>query len=89
MAEMTVADGSEIPMWAVYAFALSFLLFFVGGLISYWLVVLGGLLAILVGFMTYSSQGRGGAGGRGFGMPALHRELAKTHCGQCGAPMRV
>ena len=73
-------------MWSVYGFALGFLLYFVGGLVTYWLVVFGGLIILLVAFVSYSSQGRGGTGG--FGMPALHRELAKTHCGQCGSPMR-
>ena len=83
---MTATEGNEIPMWAIYAFGLAFLLYFVGGLITYWLVVFAGLMAIIVAFLTYSTQGKGG--GAGFGMPALNRELAKTHCGACGAPMR-
>ena len=65
----------------------AFLLYFLGGLATYWLVFLGGFIVILVGFVAYSMQGGRGDGG-GFGMPALHRELAKTHCGKCGAPMR-
>ncbi|MDG6926069.1 MAG: zinc ribbon domain-containing protein [Nitrososphaerota archaeon] len=76
----------EIPMWAVYGFVGGFLIALVGGLFSIWGTIVGAVIIILVGFIGYSSQGRTGVGATM--LPALHRELAKTHCGQCGAAMR-
>lgn len=81
---MSPGEGKQIPDWTVYAFALAFLLFLVGTFFSTIVVAVGGIIAILVGFIAYTNQGKSGAAG----LPALHRELAKTHCGQCGAPMR-
>jgi hypothetical protein len=88
MIEMTTPDSTEISMRVVYIFVLGFLVVLVGGLLfPFWGAVIGAIIIIVAAVMGYMSQASGGSA-KGLGMPALHRELAKTHCGQCGAPMR-
>jgi ABC-type branched-subunit amino acid transport system permease subunit len=87
MIEMTTPDSNEISMKVVYIFVLGFLVVLVGGLITFWGAVIGAVIIIVAAVMGYMSQASGGSA-KGLGLPALHRELAKTHCGQCGAPMR-
>jgi hypothetical protein len=77
----------EIPMQVVYLFVLGFFVAVIGSLIFPVIApVIGALIYIAAAFLGYRAQAS--AGGGSFGMPALHRELAKTHCGKCGAPMR-
>jgi hypothetical protein len=81
------SDLREVPMWVVYGFVGGLLITLIGGLLSIWGTIIGAIIIILVGLIGYSTQGRSGGVG-GTMLPALHRELAKTHCGTCGAPMR-
>jgi hypothetical protein len=85
---MTTPDSGETPMTSVYVLLLGFIIALVAGVLVSFIIALIGAIIILVGALWgYVVQPRGGAK-MGFGGPALHRELAKTHCGQCGAPMR-
>ena len=88
MMEMAT-EANELPMQIVYILVLGFLITLIGGLFFPVIASLLGALIMAGGaFMGYSIQGHGGAGIGATGLPALHRELAKTHCGACGAPMR-
>ncbi len=85
---MASPDSNEINMKAVYVLIIGFLIALVAGLVVSFIIALIGAILIIVGALWgYVTQPRGGSAA-GIGMPALHRELAKTHCGQCGASMR-
>jgi hypothetical protein len=85
---MSSPDSNEMTMKAVYLLIVGFLLALVGGIaISFLIALIGAILIIVGALWGYVTQPRVGSAA-GIGMPALHRELAKTHCGQCGASMR-
>jgi uncharacterized membrane protein YphA (DoxX/SURF4 family) len=78
----------EIPMWSVAVMAVGFLIATVSLLGGFPLIgAIGAIVVVLVAILTYKSQGSASGLG-GLSAPALHRDLAKTHCGSCGAPMR-
>jgi len=84
---MAKPDSNEISINIIYALVLGWIIVLIGGSLSFWGAVIGGLIIIVAALFGYVSQPSAGSASR-LGMPALHRELAKTHCGQCGASMR-
>ncbi|MDA4123152.1 MAG: DUF2530 domain-containing protein [Thaumarchaeota archaeon] len=78
----------EIATWQVGLMAIGWLIATVSLIFGFPLICLiGAILIGVVAFLAYSSQGRASGTGS-FGAPALHRDLAKIHCGTCGASMR-
>jgi hypothetical protein len=64
--------------------AIAFILMLIGNLLA----IIGIVIIVPVSIYAYYSQGRTGTGAGGFGMPSVHKDLAKIHCGFCGASMR-
>lgn len=79
------SESSQISITTVYIMVLGFFVALVGGLFSIWGTVIGSLIIAGAAFMGYAAQGGPVNSTK---LPSLHRELAKTHCGQCGAAMR-
>lgn len=78
----------DIPNWTLGLMGLGWLVATIGLLGDYPLICAIGAILVAVGaILGYMSQGRTPGMG-GLSAPALHRDLAKTHCGSCGAPMR-
>jgi len=84
---MTNPESNEISIKIVYGLVAGWIIVLLIGSFTIWGAIIGALIIIGAGLFGYISQPSAGSA-RGLGMPALHRELAKTHCGQCGAPMR-
>jgi hypothetical protein len=84
---MAKPDSNEISIKMVYGLVLGFIIVLIVGSFTIWGAIIGAIIIIGAGLFAYISQPTAGSASR-LGMPALHRELAKTHCGQCGAPMR-
>ncbi len=90
MATSTVNEPRrEIPIWTVALMGIGWLVATIGLLGGYPLVcVIGAILVGVIAFIAYNGQSRASGPGS-FGAPALHRDLAKIHCGTCGASMRT
>ena len=70
----------EAPLWAIAVLAIAFILLLVGNLFT----IIGVVIIVPVSIYTYYTQGRTTK----FTVPSVHKDLAKIHCGFCGASMR-
>jgi hypothetical protein len=70
----------EVQIWAIAVMGIAFILMLIGNTLA----VVGILILIPVSIYAYYTQGSTTK----FGMPTVHKDLAKVHCGFCGASMR-